>query len=180
MTDYKVGDRPWYARFARYDNVRVPCPVCYGKREVRLILGNDDEVTLPCDYCGKGYNAPTGRVEEYQWTAEAQQVTITTVDITETPFGVDRRYHWYDGYWADAEDLFDTEDEANARAQEKAEAARLEEETRAEYIKKDVKKTFGWNAGYHLREAKKHREQIAYHERKAVLCKARAKDGSDG
>lgn len=175
MSDYQVGDRPWYARFARYDEVRVPCPVCYGKREVKLILGNDDEVTLPCDYCGKGYEAPTGTVVEYQRTAEARQVTITAVDITETLSGVLRRYHWCDGYCADAEDLLGTEAEANVRAREKAEAQRLDEESCVEYLKKKAKASFSWNAGYWLKEANRCRRDAERYEEKARLCKARAK-----
>jgi len=185
MTDqFKVGDRPWWAVYERLTNVEIPCPVCYGNREVKLILGNGDEVQLPCDYCGKGYDDPKGYVHEYQAISKAEQVTIGSVHITETAAGQDREYrvakNFVDGacWCPKPEDLFDTEDEANARAAEKAEADRLDHETRAEYIKKKTHKSFAWNAGYHMREAKRHRHDIEYHERMAVVCKARGKDGA--
>ena len=181
---YKVGDRPWWAIYERLTNVEVLCPVCYGNCAVRLILGNGDEALLPCNYCGHSFDPPTGYVTEYQAVAKAEQVTIGIVNISETAAGQDREYrvakNFVDGScWAPKpEDLFDTEEEANARATEKAEADRIEHETRAEHIKKNAHKSFAWNAGYHMREAKRHRHDIEYHERMAVVCKARGKDGA--
>jgi len=180
---FKVGDRPWWAIYERLTNVEIPCPVCYGTLEVTLVLGNGDEVRLPCDYCGKGYNGPKGYVHEYQAVAKAERVTIGRVTVTETASGQEREYrvakNVEDGScWMPApEDLFETEAEANARATEKAEADRLEHETCAEYIKKKTHNSFSWNAGYHMREAKRHRHDIEYHERMAVICKARGKGG---
>jgi hypothetical protein len=52
----------------------------------------------------------------------------------------------------------------------------LEQSTRAEYLKKNMNKKYSWNAGYHLKEAKRSEEQAAYHRKKAMLCKAKAKD----
>lgn len=178
MTDYKVGDRPWYARFQPVTDVWVACPICFGKRQVTLILGNDDQVTLPCGYCAPGYDPPTGRVREYQAVAAAERVIITLVTITENDAGQQRRYQ-ATGRCYDGEDLFDTEEEANARAQEKAGAWLSEQETREDYIKKSVRAKFSWNAGYWMGQAKKARADAEGYDRKAVLCKARAKEPGD-
>ncbi len=51
-----------------------------------------------------------------------------------------------------------------------------EQKTKAIYLKKEAKKSFAWNAGYHLREAKNHRKQAEYHDTKAIFCKAKGKE----
>jgi len=66
---FKIGDVVYFAS-AGQRQVDIPCPVCFGKREVTLILGNGDSVELPCDYCGKGYDGPRGYVLEYEYAAK--------------------------------------------------------------------------------------------------------------
>jgi len=174
----KVGDRLWWARWERHSQQPEPCPVCYGKLEVTVILGNGDTVTTPCDFCGKGYDGPKGYVNEYGPLATAELVTISSVTATETEAGTDYEYRvrisdnsWY---MPEAEDLFATEAEALTRAEEKAEAERARLEKSSEYLKHKAHKSFSWHAGYHLREAKHNRRQAEYHERMAVLCKAKS------
>ena len=178
MTDYRVGDTPWHATYRHHNENRITCPVCYGQLKVTLILGNDDEVVTPCSYCAPGYERPRGWAEEYAPYAAAEQVTITAVEIRETAEGTTREYR-ADHCIYHTENLFDTEAEANARATELGEAERVRRETQAEYIKGKVEKDFTWNVGYHMREARNFRKKIEYHERMAVLCKARAKDSFD-
>jgi len=49
-----------------------------------------------------------------------------------------------------------------------------EVEERLSQKEKSSNKSYAWNAGYHLREAKRHRKDAEYHEKKAVLLKAKA------
>ena len=62
MKARKVGDCLWWAVVEKHAQVEIPCPVCYGKRKVNLILGNGDVVALPCTYCSPGYESPRGTV----------------------------------------------------------------------------------------------------------------------
>ena len=71
--------------------------------------------------------------------------------------------------------VFLTEAEALAESVKLCEKEINDRATRAAHIKGDKIKSFAWNVGYHLCEAKKLREKIAYHERMAVACKLRAK-----
>lgn len=171
---YKVGDQPWAAIYRHHNEKRVPCPVCYGKLEVTLVLGNGDEIITPCGYCAPGYEKPRGWVTEYAPYAAAERVRITGVEIRETVAGATREYR-SGSFIYHPEDLFDTEDEATARATDKAEAERVRLETQAEFIKADTNKNYAWNVGYHLRQATNYRKRIAYHERMAALCKERVK-----
>jgi len=170
---FNIGDSVWVARFAMIPRP-VECPVCFGNKQVFVILGNGDEVTTPCSNCGLGYEGPRGFVEEYSKEAEAECVVITGRDIQEDGGKAVVRYR-AGNYSYDDNRVFSTREEAMQCAEGLAAAEKQERETRAEYIKGKNLKSFAWNVGYHLRAVKKAREEIAYHERMAVLCKARAR-----
>ncbi len=171
MTKFNIDDTVYLAT-CRNEEIKVPCPVCYGKLEVVLILGNDDKVTLSCDYCGKGYDGPKGYTREYKFIVAAKPVTITGVDSEKRADGEKIQYR--SGCYVYAEDqLFIKEEDALEKAKEVKAANDEEQNTRAKYIKHNVNKSFSWNAGYHFRCAKREREQAEYHEKKAALCKAR-------
>ncbi len=175
MKTYNVGDSVWWARCGVRE-LNVTCPVCFGKLQVTLILGDDSQVVLPCDYCGKGYEGPKGYTIEHEYVSGAERRTISAVNATHDETGVKREYRSHDNYILYAEDLFDTEAEAIERCKAKAEKLAEEQRTRAERIKANVNKTFSWNAGYHLREAKRKEREVIYHREKAAVCKARGKE----
>jgi len=75
----------------------------------------------------------------------------------------------------DEKDVWATKEEAQIVANAKKEQLDKDQATRAEYIKKDVQKSFSWNAHYHMRHAKKDRESADYHDKMAVICKAKIK-----
>ena len=172
---YKVGDVVWRAQFAPSAPQTVPCPVCYGKLAVVLTLGNGDEVTMQCDYCGKGnLGVPKGWETVYTSECKAEQVTITRVDITATSEGETREYSCFDRWRIDPADMFPTEAEALARAQEKATAHDAEQEKNSTRQQEYVQKSFAWKAGYHIRQAQRARSDLAYAERMIQVCKAKA------
>jgi len=173
---YNVGDSVWVASFELREE-QIPCPVCFGTLRVTLILGNGESLTLPCDYCGKsGYEGPRGYVTEYRREPRCKSATISAREIRENGVETEIHYSSPDSHSYRPADVFETQAEAIADAQRRADEMAKEEETRAYHIKKNVNQTYSWNAGYHLREAKRLKEQIAYHERKAVLCKAKSKE----
>jgi len=174
MKQYHINDTVWLARF-EYEQVIKPCPVCFKTRQVTLILGNGDKVILPCAYCDDGYSSPSGLVTGYKYVAKARQIRITQVDSEETEHGIEYRYHGSpNDYHDDGSLLFDTEEEARIKSVEIKEKYEKEQLTRIENIKKDKHKSFSWNAGYHIGEAKRNRESAEYHDKMAVICKERA------
>lgn len=173
MKQYNVGDKVWVAH-CEIQKIEKPCSICFGKRKVTLILGDGSEVILPCEYCGKGFNAPSGVITEYEFIAEAIERIITEVHIRCTTAGGERKYH--SGYYHFEEDeVFDTREEALAKCAEVVKKQEEEQTTCTERIKANQRKNFSWNAGYHLRNAKKDRASAEYHERMAILCKGRAR-----
>jgi len=170
---YNVGDVVWYAQCGQV-NVEHPCPVCCGQLKATVILGNGDHVEVQCDYCGIGFEGPRGVVHDYEWIAEPRGRIIDQVKIEETAQGAIREYRSKHQCF-EIEDLFDTKEEAQMRCEERMRKHEEEQNTRAEYIKKDQAKSYTWNAGYHMREAKSNRKRAEYHERMAVICKQKAK-----
>lgn len=164
---YKIGDRVWLASYERREE-KETCPICFGKLAVKLTLGNGDEMILPCEYCGKGYTTPTGQMTTYIRAARVEPLTITGMRIDE-----DSVEYFSCHRCLDDENTFLTKTEALTRAKVLVAEQHKREETRAEYLKENQQKNYSWNAGYHMRSAKQARKQAEYHERMAILCKAK-------
>ena len=175
---YKIGDKVW-AAFAERRDVTETCPVCFGKLKVTLVLGDGSAVELPCDYCGKGFGYPIGAVQEIRYCSGAELRTIDRVSIEFTGSRQEVSYRSGNNVLY-PEKVFDTEKEALACCEKIAEALNKEQKESAAYIKNDIKKSFSWNAGYHLREAKRHEADAARHRERAVLCKAKSKEVNNG
>jgi hypothetical protein len=178
-TRFAIGDKAWLAQ-CQWAAVNKTCPTCHGKLAVTLVLGNGDEVALPCGGCSPGYGEPTGKITEYDYSVEPELVEITGMSIERD--GEKETVEYKSGNSSfnrvfKDHSIFPTEGEARAKGAEMK--AKLEEEqrTRAEAIKANVHKSFAWNAHYHMQEAESHRKAAAYHEGKARLCKERAKAG---
>jgi len=169
-----LGDHVWIPRVGAH-KVEVPCPVCFGKKRVTVILGDDTAVAVPCEYCGIGFEGPRGVVTEYREEPGAELMTITGIqtyiagDGQSTDYTLDRCHR-------EPEDrCFHSKEEAQQAAEKMAAEQKAERESRAESIKNYACKTFSWNAGYHRGAAKASRKQAEYHDRMAELCDARAK-----
>ncbi len=172
---FAIGDTIWKA-FAQKTPLEKPCPICYTKRNVTLILGNDDQVVLPCNYCARGYMSPTGYVTEWEYIAEPQPHVVTGLDILKTVDGEAVTYICGSCHF-ESDCVFEKKEDAMKLAKEMADKEAKDQITRADSIKKDKHKSFSWNAGYHLRNAKKLEKDILYHKKMAVICKERSKKG---
>ena len=168
---YKVGDWVWYATYDS-EEIKVPCPVCYGNKVVTVILGNGDEVAVECDYCGKGWQNALGYVTEYQRIPKAEQRMITKRRIEDGRDGEEIEYIGSQ-YILNIAQMFDNEQEAYDYAVGLAEKATQEALDKPKYKNE---KSYTWNAGYHLKQAKSKRNEADYHEAKAKICKTRAKE----
>ena len=172
---WKIGDRPWLASVGRKP-VEKPCPVCYGKRQVTLIIGNDDSIVLPCQCCASGYQEPSGTVTEYEFLSDSEQLTISEIRTETTADGEKHDYLFYGNRYAHDGELWTTKEEALVECARKCAEIEHDENTRAENIKQNQARTYSWNAGYHLREAKREEKSAARHRKYAVICKQRARE----
>jgi hypothetical protein len=173
MKEISIGDSLWIPRTDRKQE-RVPCPVCFTKKHVTLILGDDSCVEVECDYCGKGYGRPQGTVVDYTQEPRAEPFRVDTIRAETTEKGA--VFEYKSGcYIARDGDLFPTEEEAVEEAKRRMVEQQKEQDCRADRIKKNQHKSFTWNVGYYKSEIKRCREQLERYEHKMRLCEERAR-----
>ena len=57
---FNLGDVAFYVDASCNYGIDVPCPVCFGKRKVAIILGNDERIETECGHCSHGMDRPSG------------------------------------------------------------------------------------------------------------------------
>ena len=172
---FKVGDKVFVGAYENKAR-RVTCPVCFGKLEVKLTLGDDTEVMLPCDYCGHGYEFPCGKVFEWMAQPTVDQCTIAEIETRTDAEGEKRSYTMTNHRAVDECDIFLTHEEALHRAEARAsEYDPIQKaENDARHARARGNKTYAWNAGYHMREKKALLKKIEYHDRMMKICEEHA------
>jgi hypothetical protein len=174
MKEFNVGDVVWWAKCGS-STMKEDCPVCFTKRKVVVILGNDEQVQVACDYCGKGFEGPRGFVQEqYKWHTEVRPVVIEAKSVSENGDGKKIEYRG-DHYSLDDTNIFTTREEAETRAQELISKHEIEEAKTLATRKEHNVKSYAWHVGYHKRCASKARNDLAFHESKVVAMAKRAK-----
>jgi len=170
MKTYSKGDVVWFAS-CKTERVDVECDVCFGKKQVTLVLGNGEQFLIPCSYCGTGFDAPRGVVSEYRWVAEPKQIMISSVKTEDTDKGIKVEYGFDDNYIAYVTEVFDTKEDAIARCIEHTKEYEKDQNERKMHIIKDRKRSIAWSVGYHRREIKQLRGQLEYHEKQVLQYK---------
>jgi hypothetical protein len=173
MEKFKVGDTVWLASYSSKEVIK-PCPSCFGKKEVKLTLGNGDEVMLPCAGCAPGFDPPTGYSIEYEYSTAPRLIVIDKV-TTEVNGSTETVTSGSDCYVLDAEKVFSNQEDARVFGEGLRLQAEREQLTRAEWIKKDKHRSFSWNAHYHLNQVKRLEKEIERHKAQATACKERAR-----
>lgn len=169
---FKVGDKVWAATCGIKD-ISVPCPVCYGKLKISVILGNGDTHSIDCDFCGgRSYEGAKGYCIQNEWFAAPEQFLITGMDIDDK---ITYKSRISNCSWRnfEEEDVFATKEEAEIRCQELVKQKNESEQKHFE-SKEKADKTYSWHVGYHKREVKRLQEQLAYHLAKIPLMQAKS------
>jgi hypothetical protein len=167
---YKKGDVVWYASCGS-EQVRVDCPVCFGKMNVTLILGNGEQVQTSCNYCGNGFDGPRGYITEYEYVAAPKQITVVGVNTRDEGDVTKVEYQIGGGYIVYPSDVFDTKEEAVLRCEAKATQNEKDtDETKMNCVK-GKKKSISWEVGYHRREIERLKKTMEWHEKKVSTLK---------
>lgn len=166
---YRIGDAIWWATWESSETY-ITCPDCGGTARIRCILFDETEVSIGCEGCSRGHEAPTGRIQVYTRQALAKPTAVRGFEVSAD--GVE--YH-LDGGWRIPEaDLFDAEQEALTAA-----AAKAEEQDRAERAKVNAKekptKSWAWNVHYHRSCIRRAEKDIAYHTARLNAAKVKAR-----
>ena len=160
---FNIGDTVYVAWAHGFADNYVPCPICFGKLSVVLILGNGEHQPIECDACGKGYEGPQGVVNERavksgKCAAEVKGISASRDD----GWQYETDAHWHH----DRADVFATEAEAEARREvlhAEAEAGRVRS-FEAQF--KGTKRKGAWTAKYHREQIRDLEEKIAWHKKR--------------
>ena len=159
---FEIG-RTYYLPNHQPEKIQVPCPVCYGKKRVEIILGNDERVSVECDGCGLGFDGPRGFVHDYSYSP---QVTPFTIAAVASMHGDD----WYvistDGKQANWKCLKESESEALQECVERAREMVDENMRRSATSNKRKLKSKTWSVRYHEGIIKDIERKIAWHRQK--------------
>ncbi|UGA46835.1 hypothetical protein HU230_0012630 [Bradyrhizobium quebecense] len=166
---YTIGQQVWHAGWDSFET-RLECPDCAGEGRIRVLLPDNDVVSVDCVACQSGYARPCGYLTVHERKAVATLTTITGVEIEQGK----TKWRTSDHYRVSEDHLFDTEAEAQAAASAIAAAADLEERERVGKKHKDTR-SWAWNARYHRKCIKEAQRQIEYHTSKLSVASIKAK-----
>lgn len=170
---FNIGDVVWQAHASQIQ-VWVICPECLGSGRLRVILGDDSEVSIPCICCERGYEGSPGKISTWEYQANAQQVTITGIESKLREGHLKTRY-LVGCYSGEEENIFATREEALERAAVLMREYQDEEKKRLGYKEKQHK-TWAWNVSYWRREIRHAKEKIARAESRLAVVPKNVKD----
>ncbi len=168
---FNIGDTVFFIESHIHKTKTIPCPMCYGKLEVTIILGNGEKQLSRCGYCGHGIDAPTGKATTY---AHETEIIGTRVKGISEGGETSWEYHTNSGSKKEYEIYATKEDAIPEHAiREKETKERAQKWFEDSFI--NAKKSQIWSAGYHKKEIKYYNERIEWHELHLGKIKERTK-----
>ena len=169
---FEIGQRVFVATASPYHQVEVPCPICFGKRIVKLELGNGEIQPVECDYCGKGFGGPRGVVKEYTVSSAVIEGEVTGVTNRYGEWKIDCNHCSYD-----LNTIFTSREDAEAqRVLLHAKAEELVKKNYETQFKTNAKQST-WTIGYHKNCIKSLEKQMAWHRQKLGDAAERRREG---
>jgi hypothetical protein len=171
---FNIGDVVYHASYGTSAR-KVECPHCLGTGRVRIIFADDAEASIGCGNCAHGFNPPSGEVTI--WEGHAVVQTRIVSGFTQSHEGIEWSLDALGGcaWIGNDEDIFETKEEADARAAVLAAEATKYNEDKIYKKEKDTR-SWAWNASYHRAEIKRAKQQIEYHEKKLAVASLKAKE----
>lgn len=160
---FNIGDEVFVITYGGVER-NVPCPVCFGKKKIGIILGNDDIVEVPCNYCEVGYEGSRGYIIETDYFPKVRAKTISGIEYSSKEI----RYKTSDYYVFDESKVFPTEEEAKRGCEEDNLRREKENPKKNLNLKEKSNKSYSWHVGYHKREEKRAREEAERHAKKVI------------
>lgn len=163
--EYNIGDKVWWAT-CETSQITIPCPVCFGKKVVVLILGNEEKVQTECEYCRNGLSDSRGYTEEWQRISGVKLIELTGKEVAENTSGRTVEYRYQNYCLKKGESIFDTEDEAKNRVVEMIKEYEDSEVSRNAHKKRSSQSHTSWSVGYHRGRLKNAEREVVYHSSK--------------
>lgn len=165
---FNLGDKIYWVYSSTNYGKPMPCPMCFGKRFVTLILGDESQTKSACGFCERGMEGSTGTATVWEPYAAVRSGVISGIS---TKDGI--RYEV--GYETIKEyEAFSTEADAQIECDKQYSLAK---ERAKEWFEKafiDCKKKQIWSAGYHKNCIKSAERNIEWHQLRLGMIKTGA------
>ncbi len=170
---FNHGDVVFHVESSCHYGTKVPCTVCFGKRKVTVILGNEERVDTECGHCAPGIERPSGLSTTWGPSASIVEGTITGI---RNDYG-SWKYEVGGGRNLSEYELFSSREEAEPLRVAKLEEVTEQKQTydRDHFVTATKKQS--WSAGYHRMQIESHERQINWH--KMRLCMIKEKQSFD-
>ena len=170
---FGLGDNVFRASYDKQEKY-VQCPDCFGKRVLRVELGNGEVVAIDCTGCSSGYESPSGVIKQYDFTVNCDKFSITGISTSPERIEYDLNNYGGSYYTSNEGDLFLTKEEALANGELKKKAHEDEENRRFMAKTKDHRK-WSWHVTHHRSGAKRAKEEMERHLAKLDIAKLKSK-----
>lgn len=172
--NYNIGDTAYWVESSTHYNKKVPCPMCFGKRFVTLILGDESQTQIECGFCSHGIDRPSGLANSWEPSAIIHAGTITGISTRDgTRYEIGGRNLF-------AHELYTNE--ADAKLVQEVKLKEVQEQAehcfRESFV--NAKKKQIWSAGYHRSCIKSAERNIEWHRLRLNMIKDKPKEESGG
>lgn len=162
---YNLGDTVYWVYSSNHYSKKIPCPICFGKKHVQVILGDDSIVKSECGYCSHGLDRATGTATTWEPYAQIRSGEID---------GIENYQGWTykaGGSTHKEHELFSSEEEATPKYKDELlnvqkQAKHFFEESFVNATKEQM-----WSAGYHRECIKRAQQTIEWHEGRLCIIK---------
>jgi hypothetical protein len=170
---FNIGDTIYFAR-AGQETIWITCPECLGSGRLRVIMGDESEVSIACECCSRSYEGSPGKMQTYAFHAAPEARIITGVEMQGSGDEQHVRYSC-NGWSIEEENIFATLEEAQTRAVVVADEHAFEEKKKLGYKEKQHK-TWAWHVRYYRSMIRDAKEQIARAEAKMAMVPKNVKE----
>lgn len=173
MTKFNIGDTAYLAQVGQ-EQIWITCPECLGSGRLRVILGDNSEVSIACVCCERVYEGSLGHLQTYKFVSRTREVEISGIEAHMSDGVLKVRYS-SDCWSIDEENLFVTRAEAETHAANIVAEHETEEKKRLGYTEKQHK-SWAWNVSYWRRGIRKAKEEIARYEARLAVAPKNPKE----
>lgn len=162
---FNMGETIYWVESSCNYQKRVPCPMCFGKLFVTIILGDDSQTKVVCGMCERGWEGATGTATVWEPNARVESGVISGIS---TKYGI---IYEVDSYTVEESKAFKTLEFAEMEKERRYEA----EVDRSKHWFKDsfvnCSRKQVWSAGYHRNSIASLERNIEWHKLRLGLIK---------
>jgi len=167
---YKIGQKVFFVESYTTYNKKIPCPMCFGKRFVTIILGDNSHEKIECGFCSHGYEFASSYATVWEPHAEIEEAVIS---------GIEKNNGWLYkvGFTQKFEsELYLSKDDAIIEKDKQLEDVTIR--AKQYFIDNFIqaKKNQVWSTGYHKGKIKKCEKQIEWHKIRLGMIKDKEKE----